>query len=110
MAATNGQPQEWVVTSGTSLEQALTRRLLQAGNGRVLVLNKVCGLESRHANTTAPCKRFPLCGGNVLCATSFLRLCCRRCTLTISKAHSPTSMPPWRMVPSKPSCSLTSYS
>ena len=45
MAAETGQPREWVETTGTAPPSAApvppARRLLQAGSGRVLVLNKV---------------------------------------------------------------------
>lgn len=51
MAAATGQPQDWIETSGTGppspAPTPARRRLLQAGNGRVLVLNKVHGYEEQ---------------------------------------------------------------
>ncbi|PRW59572.1 hypothetical protein C2E21_1577 [Chlorella sorokiniana] len=51
MAAATGQPQEWIETSGTSPPSPAPvparRRLLQTGNGRVLVQNKVHGYEEQ---------------------------------------------------------------
>lgn len=59
MAAATGQPQDWIETSGTGppspAPTPARRRLLQAGNGRVLVLNKVRRVAGRQVSSQLHC-------------------------------------------------------
>lgn len=109
MAAATGQPQEWIETSGTNPPSPAApaparRRLLQTSSGRVLVLNKVCGLAgaggstpdcmctfhllARQGQARRPLATFGSCPSDASDTLHPSPLRCRRCMATRSSCRA----------------------